>query len=981
MIWVSIIFFFSGLSALVYQLLWMRHLGFIFGNTVYAGATVLTAFMTGLAIGSHIFGRFAERIKNPLKCFALLEWGIAIYALSLPFLFSALSLIYRYAYRAMSDNLLFLTPLRFILAFLLLLIPTILMGGTLPVLIRGFACQNRRFGARLAWLYGINTLGAVAGILISGFYLLPVLGITNTNILAVATDLLAGIGAWGLAHGNKTSQPIAEPRRPSFHFREMPFSSRYAIMICTLCGFTALALEVIWFRALILVLGSTTYSFTIMLGVFLLGMSIGSLLVAPFLDRLNALLPLLATFVVLIGTCTLCSLYFFDQSPDFLLAYLRDHKLSWQSMNQARFLISSAHLILPALFSGAAFSTAARIVRRDEPSSSGVVGIVYALNTLGAMAGSFAGGFLLLPNLGIQGSLSFLSLIMLGAGLSSLAVQGRRIAVRLCAILVTVSLTAFVAINPPDWNKAILASGAFFSPFNFIRNGKITLRETIMNDRMLYYEEALCSTVSVHRSIDEQKYFCVDGKTEADQHPRGMMVQRLIGHLPMLFHSNPKSVINVGLGAGVSFGALGCYPVDRLEVVEIEPATQRAAITWRDLNHNILANPRANVIINDGRNHLFATTNQYDVITADPFEPVVGGASHLFTVNYFRLGRERLSSNGIMCQWVPMYEMSSEDYLMIVRSFVTVFPNTALFYTGFDTLLLGFRDTMQLDPKLLRTKFEIETVRNSLAEIGITSPEMILGMFVADLSQNPDFCGQGRLNTDDRPFIEFSVPKKALEYTTDANQAALLRVFTEIPKSWLMNLDAAVASRLNSEHEAVRLMLKSGVLRENGETEKSFNNLLEAHTIAPDNQVVKNELVDMLQSSATALRKSGHRDEAAKQYQIALKLNPHHFWSLYNLVELGMLAGKQDFAQKILARATVTYPDSPMIIALQGKFIFSQGRHDEGLNLIERATRMHPNSLRLFEDLEKLSKLSGETKQYQYARENITRIESFIGTH
>ncbi len=978
MVAISIMFFFSGLSALVYQLLWMRHLGFIFGNTIYASATVLTAFMGGLAIGSHLFGRYAERLKNPLKCFAWLEWGVAAYALAMPLMFGGLRLVYRFAYRYISDDLFVLTPMRFVLAFLLLLLPTILMGGTLPVIIRGLARGNQEFGKRLGWFYGINTLGAVAGIFACGFYLIPAVGLTWTNVIAVATDAIAGTGAWVLACRGSLPTPEREPLRPRFRFRDMPAASRYAILAAMLCGFVSLALEVIWFRALILVFGSTTYSFTVMLGVFLLGIGLGSLMVARVLDRLrDGLLPLLASSVALIGICTLASLYYFDRGPEFLLRHLLAHDFSWQSMNRARFLISASHLAIPALLFGVAFTVATRLVRRDEPSSSGAVGMVYALNTVGAMAGSFAGGFILLPRLGMERSLLLLGGVMAAAGLLTLIIAGRRPLLRAGSGLVAAVLLLILLIFPPAWNKAVLASGAFFSPFNFIRDGKIILRDNIMNDRLLYYKEALSSTVSVHLSSNERKYFSIDGKVEADQSPRGMMQQRMVAHLPMLFHPNPKKAINIGLGAGVSFGALGQYPLDHLEVVEIEPSVKRAAAVWGRLNHNILDNPDAIITINDGRNHLFSTTNRYDVITADPFEPVVGGASHLFSADYFKLARECLADDGIMCQWVPMYEMSSKDYLIIVRTFASVFPESALFFTGFDTLLLGFKDEMHLDADILKRNFSIPAVNESLSSIGFSSPEVLLGMFVADLRR--EFRGNGSIHTDELPIIEFSVPKNALRYTTDANQSALLHVFTPIPPEWLEGLETEAAARLQAEHEAVRLMLESGVLRAQGNMEGAYARLIKANEIAPDNPVVKNELVAMLEGSAAGLRAAGQRDESAKQYQIILKLDPNHFWAMHNLIDLGMIARKNEFAAKVLERALAAYPESPLMLAQKGKYLYSTGQKAEGLAFLQQAAERHPNHPGIWMDLSNLAALDGNFAANQLADKNIKRIQRFLG--
>ena len=680
----------------------------------------------------------------------------------------------------------------------------------------------------------------------------------------------------------------------------------------------------------------------------------------------------------LIGLCTLWSLYHFDRGPDFLLNYLLVHNFSWQSMNQARFLISVSHLALPAILFGISFTMATRMVRHDESSSSGAIGMVYALNTLGALAGSFAGGFILLPTLGMERSLMVLSLLMLGGGLLSLVFWGRVLWLRLASTGLILGIALIAFLTPPVWNKSMLSAGAFFSPFNFVQDGKIIFREKVIADRLLHYEEALASTVSVHVNDNEQKYFCVDGKTEADQSPRSMVLQRMIGHLPMLIHPKAKKAVNIGLGAGVSFGALGCHPLDHLEVVEIEPAVQKATRVWGVLNHNILDDPRAIVTINDGRNHLFCTTNRYDVITADPFEPVMAGAAKLYAVEYFKLAKTKLNDDGIMCQYLPLYELSLDDYLTIVRSFVSVFPNTALFYTGFDTIMVGFKGDTKLDAEVLRRNYNIPEVRQSLSEIGFTSPEMILGMFVADLSQKPEFAGSGKLNTDDRPCIEYSAPKSALHYTTDENQAALLRVFTAIPEGWLAGLDDQTVVRLKAEHEAVRLTLEASVLRAQGKNSESFALLSKAHDISPENPVVKNEMVAMLNSSAQSFQNNGNPEEAAKQFQIALQLDPTDFWSLYNLVGLGMRADKPAFAKQVLDRAMAAYPRSPLMLGLEGKYLFSTGQQDSGLVMLKKAVDAQPGNLILWKDLQTISAAAEDVNLNALARKNIERIERFI---
>lgn len=978
MFWITIVFFLSGLSALVYQLLWMRHLGFVFGNTIYASATVLTAFMGGLAIGSHLFGRISEKMRNPIRGFAFLEIAVAAYALAMPWMFELIKVAYMLAFRHVSENMVFLTALRFVLASLILLVPTICMGGTLPVLIRGMARDDDGFGRRLGWLYGVNTLGAVAGVFLSGFYLIPTVGLTNTNILAVASDFIAGMGALFLAKRHLVPEAGREPLRAKFRWSTFSPDARIALAFATLCGFVSLALEVIWFRALILVFGSTTYSFTVMLGVFLLGIGLGSLLVAPLLDRARQLTVWLAAAVGLIGLYTLWSLYHFDNGPDYLVDHLSRHGFSWEAMNWARFVIAISHLAVPALLFGAAFTIATRLVRHETSSSSGVTGLVYALNTCGAVAGSFIAGFILLPGIGMERSLLLLAAILMASGGVVLIWRAKAVLAKLLTGAVIIAVVATGIMYPPAWSKSLLAAGAYFSPFNFVRDGRNVLREMIAGDRLLHYHEALAATVSVHLSDNEEKYFCVDGKTEADQTARSMVLQRMIGHLPALFHPNAKSGVNIGLGAGVSFGALACHPLDHVEVVEINPAVQYATRTWGVLNHNVLDNPRVTVTFNDGRNHLFSTPRMYDIVTADPFEPVMAGAAHLYTVEYFQLAYNRLNADGIMGQYLPLYEMSLEDYLTIVRSFVKVFPDTAVFFTGFDTILIGFKGEMKLDPEVLRRNYDVPEVQASLAEIGFTDPEKILGMFVADLSVDHTFAGSGPLNTDEYPIIEYSAPKSSLRYTTDENQEALLRHFTPIPDEWLAAMGPDVAEKLKREHEAVRLMLEASVLRAKNEIEPAFKKLGDALEISPDNPVVRNEMVAMLVVSAQALRKAGELQEAAQQFQMALQLDEDDFWSLYYLIEISMRSGHVEYGSKLLEHAIARYPQSPLMLSHQAKLQFTLGDVQNAFDLMRQAVKLQPNSRNLWSEVVTMAVAANDLILAEYAQSKIDTLTAFI---
>jgi spermidine synthase len=961
---VYLLFFGSGFAALVYQLLWFRHFGFVFGNTVFAATTVITAFMIGLAWGARFWGARADRMRHPLRTFALLELAVGLYAAAMPLVIGLVRESYRWAYLNVTEDFTALTGIRFGMAFLSMLIPTFLMGGTLPVLSRALVRGVEGFSGKLGVLYGVNTMGAATGIVAAGFLLLPALGLTGSNVMAVSINLAVAVGAMLLARRIPALEPELAGEADS-----RPLSREAWVLAAgiALSGFVALAFEVIWFRALILVFGSTTYSFCTMLGIYLLGVALGPLTLGWLADRTERPGVLFALLQLLIGVYVYLSLFWFDDQAEWLLQYLQTHGLTWGVMSSARFLIAAKFLVVPTFLMGLSFPVAAKALRAFHGRTGDSVGKIYAINTLGDIAGSLAGGFLLLPLLGMNRALVLL------AGLSFLStlvilvlVPARRFARAGLAAVAVLGMVACV-VHPPVWTKEIIASGPYFSPWNFIAGDRITLWDRLNSERLVFFQEGLTATASVTLTDDEEFYFSMDGKVEADTSARGMLVQRMIGHLPMLFHPDPKVVMNLGLGAGVTFGSLSCYPVDHLEVVEIESAVTNVARIWGDYNHRVIDNPKATVTINDGRNHLFCTPRLYDVITSDPYEPVVGGASHLFTVDHFRGARARLAAGGIMCQWVPMYEMSREDYFTIIRSFVRVFPESAIFFTGVDSLLIGFRDGMDLNAENVRRKFEIPTVRDSLAEVGIGSPELLLSMYIADLREAPE-AHAGRVHTDDRPVIEFSTPRHAINYTTDRNQEVLLDLFNEVPDSFKAGLDEAGRDFITRSHDALRFTLRANVLRTAGDPQGSFDLLAQAHRLAPENPVIRNELAAILRGNAAALRQAGEIEASARTYQNILALVPDDFDAHVQLVSLAMAAGQVDMAAQVVAAARGFYPDSALIRSIEGRVLVSTGRVPEGLAVLEEAARARPEKPGLWDDLARVLEAVGRPLDAEQAR-------------
>ena len=938
MLRVCLLFFFSGFAALVYELLWFRQLGFIFGNTIYAATTVLTAYMIGLAGGAWWIGQRAHKVKNPIRLFGLLEVCIGLYALMMPWLFLAVRYGYRWVYQNVSESLLLLTPVRFGLAVLVMLLPTMLMGATLPLLAQGLTRKGRFFASRLSWLYGINTLGAVSGLVVSGFFLIPNLGLAKSNWFGVAANLTIGLLAWLLA-AKLVPASIGKEGVESEVGDSRPIARTLLLASC-LSGFLALSSEVVWFRALILIFGSTTYSFCVMLSVFLAGIAVGSLLLGWLSDRVRSLELAMSVAFLGMGGWTILSMYQFNGKADFLLQYLLNHSFSWSSLIQAKALITLSFLSIPTLCFGMAFAIVAKAVREVEGSSGSAVATVYTVNTVGAVAGSLVGGFLLLPWLGIEKSLYALALIAL-CGALVLALRAHAAGPsRWIPASLTLIIFGGSFLFPPVLSKDLMASGPYFSPWHYVQNGESTFWDQKAAEHLLLFKEGMTAVVAVKTTQEGSYSFTANGKVEADTQNRGMAVQRLIGHLPMLFHPNPKRAVNIGLGAGVTFGSLACYPLDHTEVVEIEPNVQDVARVWGEFNHEVLDRDDVIVTINDGRNHLFCTTNKYDVITSDPFEPVVSGAASLFTREHFAQARRRLAAGGIMCQWLPMYEMSRSDFFAIMRTFADAFPRSSVFFTGTDTLMLGFSDDFEISADAVRAKFDIPAVRDSLASIGITEPHMILGMFVADLTVLLEQEGDDMLNTDDWPIIEFRTPKSALHYTTDLNNQVLRECFTEIPEAYLRGFSEVEVERIQNSHTALKLVLEASVLRSQGDAAQAFGKLKEAQDVEPDHPIIRNEMVSALLASANQLRGSGYHEQAAIQYHMALKNSPDSFSAMFHLFHLHMMAGREEQGLSLLDHAQKVYPNSATFWSLRAKYEATKSNMDAALEYAGKAIEL-----------------------------------------
>jgi spermidine synthase len=650
------------------------------------------------------------------------------------------------------------------------------MGGTLPVLSRLVARDPTHLGRRVGLLYALNTFGAVVGSFCAGFLLLPALGFSRTNLLAASLNLaIAGVAwLWEYLAGGVPVAP--SPRRSA---AENPHQTGASLLLlaCALAGFAALGYEVLWTRALILILGTTTYSFTTVLVTFLTGLALGSFLCSFLVDHCRDLRKLFAWIQVLIGGTVLLFTAVFGTFPFLFLKLYTIFGASAGQLTILKFLLAFLAMLLPTLFMGGVFPVISKLYTRDPRQVGHGIGMVYAANTVGAIFGAFTTGFVLLPWLGIKQSL--FCLIYLNCGLALMIFvppwprHWRSLVGRLGPVLVIV---VAVRLFLPSWNPALLDIGVYYGPEAYLeaRLG-VTLASRVHEQRLLHAREGLNATVAVFQDLEGERTLRINGKPVSSTIYDDMRLQRMIGHLPLLLHAHPQRVLVVGLGTGITLGAVARHAVEAIEVVEIEASVREAVSYFSRENHDVLAQPNVTLIIDDGRNYLEVTPQRYEVITSDPIHPWVAGAASLYTREYYQIAKRRLALGGLMAQWVPLYELSPDDYRMIVKTFAQVFPFVSLWFTGTDTLLIGSAQPWAIDVSRLREQLKIPAIREDLEGVHLHDPYILLSHFLFGETAIPSFVQGAQLNTDDHPRLEYTAPQSLYRPTMPENLMALLR--------------------------------------------------------------------------------------------------------------------------------------------------------------------------------------------------------------
>jgi len=790
-------FFVSGLAALLYEVVWMRLLGLVFGHTVHAVTTVLAAYMGGLALGSWLAGRRADRLARPLRAYALLEAGIGLVCAATPLLFRATEAIYLPLHRALAPGATGAGLLHLALAAVVLLPPTTLMGATLPILGRAVVDDARLAGARVGTLYAVNTWGAVAGTALTGFLLLPTLGLARTVWLGVALNLAVAALALSLervlglragAAPAPTPTPTATSTTP---LARGPVVA--ALVAIGISGAASMAYQVAWTRTLGMVLGSSTYAFTAMLTTFLVGLALGALLVSRLLARRPAGLAAFGLLEVAIAVLALAILPLFGRVPDALLWLLGRTGVSHGAALGAQFGLTFLLVIGPTLAIGATFPLVVAAIGTSLGRVGRDVGVVYGANTLGTIAGSVLAGFVLVPAIGIQWTVRAAAAANVAAGLAVLlAAPPRRLPVRAAAAAAVV-LAGLLGALAPRWDPKLMTAGVPVYAAGMVADGGAGMRAAQGRRELLLYEEGLSTTVAVSRSATSVS-LSVNGKTDAST-GRDMSTQLMLGHLGPLFLEAPRRALVIGLASGVTAGAVAQHPFDRVDVAAIEPSMVRAARFFDRENLRVLDEPRVHVLEGDGRQILAAARERYDLVVSEPSNPWIAGVANLFTREFYQAARHQLAPGGVMVQWLQAYSIFGRDMQMVVRTFLEVFPHVTIWrgYPG-DLLLLGSEAPLCLDPALVeRRATRSPALAAQLEQLGARDDGLALRFVLGDADARRYAAG-APLNTDDLPLLEFSAPRALYVRGVDEN-VALVRSFRLEDRPCVTGADpAALAS-------------------------------------------------------------------------------------------------------------------------------------------------------------------------------------------
>ncbi|MCK4775201.1 MAG: fused MFS/spermidine synthase, partial [Candidatus Krumholzibacteria bacterium] len=774
---------------------------------------------------------------------------------------------------------------RFVACCLVLIVPTTLMGGTFPIISRFYVRAFSRFTSNVSLLYGLNTAGAVAGVVLAGFFLIEMFGIYRTSLLAVAVNLTVGLCAVALQGRVGATPPEEAPDAANEYELDasQPGQRRYRRVILGavfLSGVSSLAYEVIWTRTLVFVLDSFVYSFSIMLATFLTGIAVGSFILSAIAPKIRRGHLILCVLFVLIGLTSLATFPFFAELTTWKKTFAMklsenigfDDPAPWGKYVMFKFLIASLIMAGPTLLMGAAFPLALRLYTTTMRGMGRKIGVVYASNTIGAILGSFLAGFVLIPFLGMRNTLVAAAGISVLTGAGLLAARGLRSSLRriTAAATVTAVFVAAVIALPDDIYQRVF-------------------QKALKDFELVYYDEDPTATVTAHKR-GERVIININGLNVAGTGFDFLTTQKMQAHMAMLLHPGVKRVLQVGFGSGGTCYSVAQHDnVDIIDCVELCEGVIKAAGYFLPSNHNVLQDPRVQLTIEDARNYILATPHKYDLILSDSVHPTYAGNGTLYSKDYFALCKKKLNPGGYVSFWLPTYLLSTTDYKTIIKTFQSEFPYVMVWYVNNSieayTIVIGKADPIEIDVARLRDKLDQPKVRDDLAQIDVLDVTDILSYFVMGPETAAAFARDGGINSDDHPVIEFRAPRSMSRRRTWFSNLRALAETRESPERYIVNAaetasgDDVFAAEFAPVFSAVGMIIQgqlTNIISYDFGTELNFYN--RAEELWPDSRAVR-RLKALATSRVMILRaeesmQRGNREEASEFFARAIEVNP-----------------------------------------------------------------------------------------------------------
>jgi spermidine synthase len=775
----------SGALALVYEIAWARRLGLVFGSSHLAATTGLVAFIGGLALGARVFSRRAVTVLHPLRLYALIEVLIGVFGIASPWILDLVQTLYLATWPEASGAGLPFILYRFALVAATLVVPTALMGATVPAMTRVFTGLGDEDASAFGLPLGANTAGALAGTLLSGFVLLPRIGLQATLLAAGISNVILGVAAWAISVGPRfrpspTPAKAAETSGVIRGFAPVP-ETKLVFLAAAITGACGLGLEIAWTRLLALVLGSTAYAFTLMLSAYLLGLAIGTLAAAKLAPLVRFPSRALGWILLVFAASTWGGLYFANDLPFWFLELFRWMGDGATHVLAAQGAIAAIVMLVPAAASGTVLPFVLRALWRDGPPAR-VGGRIYAINTAAGIVAVILVTFVLIPALSLRVTMMIAVLVLASFGLILAAVERAPLLHKAPAGLAALAIVAAVGWLTPQFRPSLFATAVYryADRYRSLSRPEFEAIRNPATSPVLFDEDGFVARVTVVGPKNDPSLL-LDGKGASAG--GDVPTEILLAQLPILAAATPRRALVIGHGAGVTTGSVLLHDgIEEAVSIELERKVLDCAPLFRAPGVPETPDPRLRLVENDGRNYLLAAAARFDVICSQPSNPWVSGAAPLFTAEAYRAGARRLTEGGVFCQWLQTYEMSEENLKVLIRTFAREFPHVALFTSSVpgNVFLLGSAREVRLDRARLEATAQ-GYIGVEMRRARIEAPAAILALFCLRDADLRAFAGDGVLNTDDNAFIEFALPFDLFTNRVDVLHSTLRRASRGLP--------------------------------------------------------------------------------------------------------------------------------------------------------------------------------------------------------